>query len=126
MTEEQKKSLRLKCKALTEKYRGYNFIVDDESCFTLSHTTLPRKDRFYSNNVQLTPDHLKCKYQTKYEPKVMLWMAISSLGMSKPCLSQSGLAVNPFVNKNSLKKYSVRIHSLRNIILQINTYFDPI
>ena len=59
MNEEQKKSLRPKCKQLVEKYHGYNFIIDDESYFTLSHSTLSGNDRFNSNNVQMTPDHVK-------------------------------------------------------------------
>ena len=84
MTEQQKKTLRPKCRAMTEKYRGYNFIIDDESYFTLSHTTLPGNDRFYSNNVQLTPDHVKYKYQTK-----------------------SGLSVNQEVYKDCLEQYLV-------------------
>ena len=58
MTEQQKKTLRPKCRAMTEKYRGYNFIIDDESYFTLSHTASPGNNRFYSNNVQLKPDHV--------------------------------------------------------------------
>ena len=71
MIAEQKKSLRPKCKQLVEKYRGYKFIIDDESYFTLSNTTLPGNDRFYSNNIQMKPDHVKYKYQAKYESKVM-------------------------------------------------------
>ena len=32
---EQKKTLRQKCRLMIEKYRVYNFIVNDESNFTL-------------------------------------------------------------------------------------------
>ena len=38
MTEAQIKSGRPKCRKLLDKYRGYNFILDDESNFTLSNT----------------------------------------------------------------------------------------
>ena len=38
MTQLQKSQLRPKCRKILEKYRRYNFILDDESCFTLSHT----------------------------------------------------------------------------------------
>jgi predicted transcriptional regulator len=107
MNEEQKKLLRPKCKQLVEKYRGYKFIIDDESYFTLSNTTLPGNDRFYSNNIQMTPDHVKYKYQAKYESKVMVWIAISPSGISKPCFSQSGLAVNQEVYKNCLQTYLI-------------------
>ena len=40
MTALQKKQLRPKCRKILSKYRGYNFILDDESYFTLSSTTL--------------------------------------------------------------------------------------
>jgi len=107
MNEKQKKFLRPKCKQLVGKYHRYKFIIDDESYFTLSNTTLPGNDRFYSNNIQMTPDHVKYKYQAKYESKVMVWIAISPSGISKPCFSQSGLAVNQEVYKNCLQTYLI-------------------
>jgi hypothetical protein len=55
----------------------------------------------------MTPDNLKYKYQAKNEPKVIVWIAISSSGISKPCFSQSGLAVNQEVYKNCLQTYLI-------------------
>ena len=55
----------------------------------------------------MTPDHVKYKYQAKYESKVMVWIAISPSGISKPCFSQSGLAVNQEVYKNCLQTYLI-------------------
>ena len=107
MTDEQKKLLRPKCKAIVENYRRYNFIVDDESYFTLSHTTRPGNDGFYSNNLQFTPDHVKYKYLSKYEPKLMVWIAISPFGMTRPCFYESGFAVNQEVYKNCLEEYLI-------------------
>jgi hypothetical protein len=46
MTDQEKAQLRPKCRKLLNKYRGYNFIIDDESYFTLSHTTQLRKWHF--------------------------------------------------------------------------------
>jgi len=36
MTQLHKSQLRPKCRKILEKYRGYNFILDDENYFTLS------------------------------------------------------------------------------------------
>jgi hypothetical protein len=107
MNAEQKKSLRPKCKQLVEKNCGYKFIIDDESYFTLLHTTLPRNVCFYSNNFQLMPDNVKYKYQAKCKSKLKVWIAISPSGISKPCFSQSGLAVNQEVYKNCLQTYLI-------------------
>ena len=81
LMKEEQKLLRPKCKKLVKKYRGYKSIIDDESYFTLSHTTLPGNVRFYSNNVQLIPDNVKYKYQAKYKSKLMVWITISHFGI---------------------------------------------
>jgi len=56
LTEAQKKAGRSKCREMLKKYPGYNFIIDDESYFTLSHTTQSGNDIFYSNNIEKTPE----------------------------------------------------------------------
>ena len=81
MNAEQKKSLRPKCKQLVEKNCGDKLIIDDESYFTLLHTTLHGNVRFYSNNFQLMPDNVKYKYQAKYKSKLMVWITISHFGI---------------------------------------------
>jgi len=58
-TDKQKKLARPKCRKLLKNYRGSVFILDDESSFTLSNTTLSGNDRFYSNNVQKTPERVE-------------------------------------------------------------------
>ena len=82
------------------KNRGYNFILDDESYFTLLHTTLAGNDRFYSDNIQKTPESIKNNYKSKYEEKILVWIAIgaiSPMGISEPYFRQQGMAVNRFV-----------------------------
>ena len=39
-----------KCRKLLECYRKRDFILDDESYFTLSNSTLAGNDRFYSQD----------------------------------------------------------------------------
>ena len=54
MTEAQLKSERLKCRKLNDQYRGYNFILDDESYFTLSNKDKSEDDIFFSDNKEKT------------------------------------------------------------------------
>ncbi len=79
MNDQQKAQLRPKCRKLLNKYRDYNFIIDDES-----YITLPGNEIFYSNNIQKTPESVKNKYEIKYEKKVLVWIAISPKGMTEP------------------------------------------
>ena len=59
----------------------HDMTINDESYFTLSHTTLSGNNRFYSNK---TPNLIKNKYVTKFEPKILVYLAISSRGMTRP------------------------------------------
>jgi len=102
MTASQKKQLRPKCRKILSKYRGYNFILDDESYFTLSNTTLSGNDIFYSNNKENTPESVKNKYKSKYEEKILVWIAISPLGISKPYFRKSGYAINRYVYRDEV------------------------
>ena len=96
LTEKQRKEARPKCRKLLEAYRNHEFVIDDESYFTLSHASIAGNDRFYSNNLQTTPNHIKYKHKAKYEQKLLVWIALSPRGMSKPYFAPSGLAINKF------------------------------
>ena len=45
-SEEQAKEARSKCRALTEKYRNWEWRIDNESFFTLSHSSIAGIDFF--------------------------------------------------------------------------------
>jgi hypothetical protein len=114
MTVKQLKKTRPKCRKVIEKFEKLDFVIDDESYFTLSHSTLPGNDRFYSSDIQKTPRDVKYKFKSKHEKKILVCFAISPKGMSEPYFVPSGLAVNqkvyleecvkkrliPFINKN--------------------------
>ena len=85
-------------------YGNFDFIFDDESYFTLNNTTLAGNDRFYSSKKKITPDNVKYKYKTKYEPKMLCWIAISPKGMINPLFFQSGLAINQEVYREKWLK----------------------
>ena len=47
----QEAVLRPKCRKLAARYRSYQFILDDESYFTLNHSTLAGNDVFYTHPI---------------------------------------------------------------------------
>ena len=95
--EGQDKFAQGQCGYLHYKFRKKQFIIDDESYFTLKRTT---NKHFFSNDVNITPDDVKYKKTRKFEPKVLLWIAISENGMSKPYLQNSGMAINQKIYQN--------------------------
>ena len=60
-----------------------NFL-DDEAYFSLTHYNLPRNDRYYSSNRNVTPETAKHDQQEKYPNKLLVWLAVSPAGLSKP------------------------------------------
>lgn len=57
--------------------------MDDEKYFTFSNSN-ELYDIFYTDNIQTTPESVKFIGKAKFEPKVMMWIAISSKGISMP------------------------------------------
>ena len=49
---------------------------------------------YYTDNVGKCPNNVKLKKKSKYEKKVLVWIAISPIGMSTPFIAESGLAIN--------------------------------
>lgn len=112
-TEAQKKCTRPKCRRLYFRYRNDEFIIDDECYFTLTHSTMAGNDIFYSDDISKTPDEVKYAYCKKFESKLLVWLAISPKGVTKPYFLPSGIAIKqdtylaiikshlePFINKS--------------------------
>lgn len=102
--EQQKKLARPKCRRILQSYGDRDFIIDDESYFTLSNTDVPGNDGFYSDNLNITPDSVKYNLREKYPPKLLVWLAISPKGVTKPYFRKSGNAVNQDVYHDILKQ----------------------
>ena len=79
------------CAYLYNKFRHRNFVIDDEKYFTLTGIL---NNSFFSFDESITPDSVKYKQKIKFEPKVLLWIAISPNGVSKPYLRRGGLAID--------------------------------
>ena len=88
-SEDQKEVVRLQCQWLYRNCRQYDFVINDEKYFTLSHTY------FSSPTKSWTPESVSHKPTAKFEPKV-LWIVISKNGLSQPLLrvQKKGFAIN--------------------------------
>jgi hypothetical protein len=92
-TESQKAKAKTRCGRLYRKYAKSSFIIDDESYFTLSHSTINGNNIFYSSDVSQTCANVKYCPVQKFEPKLLVWLAFSEKGISKPLFRKSGFAI---------------------------------
>jgi transposase len=104
LSEQQRKLARPKCRKILQHYGDCHFLIDDESYFTLSHTDQPGNECFYTDNLNKTPDNVKYNYKEKYPDKLLVWLAISPKGMTKPIFRKSGNAINQDVYLQMLQK----------------------
>ena len=119
-TEKQIKEAKSKCATILRKYQNLDFVLDDESYFTLSHSTINGNNNFYTSNVNLTSPNIKFNSKAKYEEKLLVWLAASPREVSDIFIAPSNLAIDskiyqneclikrliPFIKKNySDKKY---------------------
>ena len=81
-TDAQIKAARPKCAALYRKYRLNDWILDDESYFTLNHSTINGNANYYSDNNQKTPACVKFNKKVKFEQKLLVWVAVSASHIS--------------------------------------------
>ena len=93
-TEVQKIKARTRCGRLYAKLGEKLCIMDDESYFTLSHSTINGNQSFYSSDVAQTPSSQKYRTKAKFENKLLVWICFSERGLSKPYFVPSGLAIN--------------------------------
>ena len=99
---------RRKCRHLFLNYREHQFIIDDESYFTLSNANLSGNDTFYSNNRNMTANDVKYYNKAKYEPKLLVWLAISPAGISDFYILPSKMAINQL---DTVKEKDSIVHS---------------
>jgi len=96
-------------------------IIDDESYFTLDGSDFSGNDHYFAYYGLPASDSVKYKSVTKFPPKVMVWLAISSRGLSEPFIIKSENAINAQTYKNeSIKKRLIKFikkyHSDNNYI----------
>ena len=72
---------------------GCELILDDEKYFKLSGNNVGGNRFYYSIDPSTTPSNIKFQKKKQFEPKVMIWMAISSKGVSDVYVHRSKLGV---------------------------------
>ena len=98
-----------KAKPLCSKlYRIYNkkaIILDDESYFTLSHSSINGNDGFYSSDASKACSSVKFCPTAKFEKKLLVYLVVSPKGVSIPMFRDSGSsAVYQYVYLDYIKK----------------------
>lgn len=71
---------------------GVNLIMDDEKYFTLTGDTVGNRC-YYTSDSSTTPPEVKFKRRMKFEPKLLVWLAISAKGRTSVYVHRSKAAV---------------------------------
>ena len=71
-------------------------MMDDEKYFGLTGYQMSENIHFYSSDTTQTPTEVKNMAKSKFETKVLLWIAISEDGISSPTIltSETGMSIN--------------------------------
>ena len=92
----------------------FDLILDDEKYFSLNNESVSTNRGFYTSDPSVTPPNVKFKRTQKYSAKVLVWIAISEKGISKPFFAKQVQVINettylnqcirvrlmPFINKH--------------------------
>ena len=79
-------------------------ILDDEKYFTLSNSKTLGIEGYYTDNKSLTPANIRFNKKVKFPRKVMVLLAVSKKGVSKPYIQENGIAINADTNINKCFK----------------------
>lgn len=72
--------------------------IDDEKYFQFSNTDIPGNCGLYADNIVKCPDNVKFKGEANYPTQILVWVAMSELGLSKSYIMTSdSSAVNQFL-----------------------------
>ena len=81
-SEDQEKRVKTNCgKLYCKLLPDCGLIVDDEKIFTLTGDNVIGNRFFYSTDPTAAPADINFRKKKKFEPKIMIWMAISSMCM---------------------------------------------
>ena len=92
-SDNQEKTARKNCGKLYRMIlNGCDIILDDEKYFGLSGDNVQCNQRFYTTDPSTTPSDIKYK-KKKFAPKFLIWMAMSSKGVSNVYVHKSKQAI---------------------------------
>ena len=95
-TDKQLEGVPTRARRLYRKLSNNDFqlIMDDKKCFLLQDRSAPTNRGFYTSDKRTTVPQVKFKRTQKFEPKILVWIAISEKGISKPFFSKQKQAVS--------------------------------
>ena len=94
-SEEQQRRARKNCGKLYRKLlNDYDLIIDDEKFFKLSGNNALGNRYFYSTDRSAAPPNIRFQQKAKFESKIMVWMAISAMGVSNVYVHRGKQAVD--------------------------------
>lgn len=95
------KITRTSRKLATKTFVGKIVVLDDEKYFTYGNSSVAGNDGYYTNDKSTTPDDVRFQHKSKFEPKVLMWIAISENGISQPYFQESSTAITSevYINK---------------------------
>lgn len=96
-------------------------VMDDEKYFCLSDQSVPSNRGFYSSDKNDTSSDIKFKKTQKYEPKVLVWVAISTKGISTPFFAKQKQAINEkaYLNECIIRRllpFITMYHNKENVL----------
>ena len=108
-SDNQEKTARKNCGKLYRMIlNGCDIILDDEKHFGLSGDNVQCDQRFHTTDPSTTPSDIRYKKKKKFAPKLLIWMAMSSKGVSNVYVQKSKQAIttdiylNECINKRLL------------------------
>jgi hypothetical protein len=78
--------------------------MDDKNNFRFSHSTLAGINGLWTDDDKNTPDAVKYKAGGKFEPKILVWCAISETGVSTSFIGTIKLSM--FISPNVCPRWN--------------------
>ncbi|MEE4248748.1 MAG: hypothetical protein V2I33_25500 [Kangiellaceae bacterium] len=100
VSEQQKETQRIRNDRLYRELLSHgrcqgrpSLVMDDESYFTLTHSSIPSNQYYYATSRGDAEEEQKFSHRQKFEAKVLVWIAISDRGLSQAFFQPSGFAI---------------------------------
>ena len=122
-TSHQQKKARIRCRKLYNQLKptSESIIIDDEKYFTWGSSS---SNGYYTSDKDTCPDDVRFAGKTKFPKKVLVWLAISDRGISKPLIRRSGAEA---INRDIYIRECLSCFLLsKSIIKTITTHFGQI